>query len=141
VANQVPIEEGLFSWPAERPQLIASRCKACDALTFPRQDACPHCTERGGEEVLLSRSGTLWSWTIQRFPPPVPYTGPTDRETFTPYGVGYVELPEGIRVEGRLTENDPSKLEIGMQMELTFETFGQDASGNDVLTFAFRPCE
>lgn len=140
MSKQVPIQAGLFTWPSESPQLVASRCKACGALTFPRQDGCPRCTERGAEEVLLSRRGRLWSWTIQRFPPPVPpYIGPADRESFVPFGVGYVELPEGIRVEGRLTENDPARLEIGMEMELGVEKFLEDENGDELLTFAFRP--
>jgi uncharacterized OB-fold protein len=136
-----PIAEGLYrSSPDDgAPQLIASRCVACGEVSFPKQDACPRCTTRGCEEVPLSRRGTLWTWTIQRFPPPPPYIGPADREHFTPYGVGYVELPEGVRVEARLTENDPAKLSIGMEMELVLLPFVQDAEGNDRMTFAFRP--
>ena len=53
--------------------------------------------------------------------------------------MGYVELPEGIRVEARLTENDPAKLEVGMEMELVIQKFVEDEAGNDLLTFAFRP--
>ena len=136
-----PIHEGLYTWPAEQPQLIASRCGGCAELTFPKQDACPSCTRRGCDEVLLSRHGVLWSFTIQRFPPPPPYIGDADRETYVPFGVGYVELPEGIRVEGRLTENDPEKLAIGMEMELTIENFIEDEEGNPRMTFAFRPVE
>jgi uncharacterized OB-fold protein len=90
--------------------------------------------------VLLSPRGRLWTWTIQHFPPPVPpYAGEADPERYVPFGVGYVELPEGIRVEGRLTENDPARLEIGMEMELVIESFVKDAEGKDLLTFAFRP--
>ncbi len=140
--QRVPIREGLFTWPSEQPQLIASRCVACGEVTFPRQDSCPSCTERGSEEILLSRRGTLWTWTVQRFPPPSPpYIGPADRESFVPFGVGYVELPEGIRVEGRLTVNDPARLEIGMEMELVVENFIDDEKGNPRVTFAFQPVE
>ena len=46
-----------------------------------------------------------------------------------------------ISVEARLTENDPAKLEIGMEMELVSETFIEDEEGNELLTFAFRPVE
>ncbi|MDJ0850509.1 MAG: OB-fold domain-containing protein [Myxococcota bacterium] len=135
-----PIHEGLFTWPSESPQLVASRCQECEEVTFPRQDSCPSCTGRSCEEVLLSRRGKLWTWTIQRFPPPVPpYIGPPHRDTFVPYGVGYVELPEGIRVEGRLTVNDPARLEIGMDMELVVEKFIDDEDGTALLTFAFQP--
>jgi uncharacterized OB-fold protein len=139
VATPTPIQEGLFTWPSEQPQLIASRCSGCSELTFPYQDACPACARRECEEVLLSRRGVLWSFTIQRFPPPPPFIGEQDRSAYQPFGVGYVELPEGIRVEGRLSESDPEKLSIGMEMELAIETFAASEDGGDFLTFAFRP--
>lgn len=135
-----PIQDGLFTWPSEHPQLIASRCTACGELTFPRQDSCPACTSRQVEEKLLSTRGTLWTFTVQHFPPPSPpYVGPNDPATFEPLGVGYVELPEGIRVEGHLTENDVAKLSIGMAMELVVEPFAQDEDGQTLMKFAFRP--
>ena len=68
-----------------------------------------------------------------------PYVGSADRESFVPFGVGYVELPEGIRVESRLTENDPENLCIGNEMELVIEKFGEDEKGNELMTFAFQP--
>jgi uncharacterized OB-fold protein len=97
-------------------------------VSFPRQAACSRCTSTDVTERRLARRGTLWSWTIQRFrPKSPPYTGP---EEFHPYGVGYVELPGEVRVEARLTESDPAKLRIGMEMELTLIPEA---------TFAFRP--
>jgi uncharacterized OB-fold protein len=140
VVTQIPVQEGLYTGPPESPQLVASRCTDCAEVTFPKQDACPHCTGRSVEEIPLSRRGKLWTWTVQHFPPPAPpYAGPADRESFVPFGVGYVELAEGVRVEGRLTESDPARLQIGMDMELVLEKFLEDAEGNDLLTFAFRP--
>ena len=44
-------------------------------------------------------------------------------------------------MEGRLTENDPDKLKIGMEMELVFDVWNQDEAGNDIVSFAFRPVE
>lgn len=135
---RVPIAEGLFTWPSPQPQLIGSRCAACGELAFPRQASCPACAGDRTEEVLLGRRGVLWAWTIQRFPPPAPpFIG--EPTAFVPFGVGYVELPEGIRVEARLTENDPQALAIGMPMELAIEPFDVDAGGNERMTFAFRP--
>jgi hypothetical protein len=54
-----------------------------------------------------------------------------------PYGVGYVELADGVRVETRLTETEG--LENGIEMELVLVPFRTDADGNEVVTFAFRP--
>jgi uncharacterized OB-fold protein len=87
----------------------------------------------------LPRRGTLWTWTIQRFMPKSPYNSGETQESFQPYGVGYIELPGGVRVEGRLTENDPSKLAIGMAMEVVFYPFREEADGTEIINFAFRP--
>ena len=46
-----------------------------------------------------------------------------------------------IRVEGRLTENDPAKLQFGQQVELTMVPFATDDDGNEIVTFAFQPVE
>jgi len=137
--HQVPIADGLYTWPSASPQLIASRCQGCGEVAFPKQDGCASCTGDSTEEVLLSRRGRLWTWTIQRFPPPPPFIG--DRESFEPFGVGYIELPEGIRIESRLTESDPEKLAIDMEMELVVEKFLDGPEGEDLMTFAFRPVE
>ena len=55
-----------------------------------------------------------------------------------PFGVGYVELGD-VKVEARLTEADPEKLQLGMEMELALVPFRTDDDGNEVVTFAFRP--
>lgn len=94
------------------------------------------------ETVELGRRGTLWTWTVQGFPPKSPpYIGNADPKTFTPFGVGYVELPGEVKVETRLTEADPSKLTIGMEMEMVVVPLGTDADGNEIVTFAFAPVE
>jgi len=76
---------------------------------------------------------------VQAFPPKSPpYLGPTG-DDFVPYGVGYVELPGQLRVEARLTESDPEKLVIGMEMELVIDPLSIDDDGNQVVTYAFAP--
>lgn len=128
----------ISTWPEENPQLIGSQCGACGATVFPKQDHCPRCSAAGMSELLLPRQGTLVAWTTQGFPPGPPYAGPTGKD-FVPFGVGLVQLDDVIRVEGRLTEGDPEKLQFGMDVELTMIPFTTDDEGNEVVTFAFRP--
>ena len=136
---RVPIAEGVFTWPSDEPRLIGSRCAACTIVTFPAQDACPRCASTEMARHLLSRRGRLWAWTTQEFPPPAPpYAGPTG-DAFMPYGVGYVELANEVKVETRLTTTDG--LTIGMAMELVLVPFRTDDDGNEVVTFAFRPVD
>jgi len=139
---QKAIDPSISTWPDDNPQLIGSRCGDCGATTFPVQDLCPRCSAASMADLLLPRSGTLVAWTTQGFPPGAPYAGPTG-EDFVPFGVGLVQLGLGtdavIRVEGRLTENDPAKLEFGQQVELTMVPFATDADGDEIVTFAFQP--
>jgi uncharacterized OB-fold protein len=134
-----PIGEGLFTWPAEDPALLCSRCQNCGRAAFPAQSSCAACCSTDVAVEELPRRGTLWTWTVQRFMPKTPYNSGETQETFKPYGVGYVELPGGVRVEGRLTESDPEKLRIGMDMEVVFYPFRTESDGTRVINFAFRP--
>lgn len=134
-----PIAEELFVDAGGETRLIGSRCNRCGVVTFPKQASCPRCTSVEVSEHLLAREGTLWSWTIQCFAPKSPPYAVDDPDAFEPFGVGYVELPGEVRVEARLTVADPSKLRIGMAMELTLIP----APGADgrVVTYAFRPVD
>ena len=138
--TKTPVAEGLFTWSDDPPRLIASRHRRTGAISFPAEP-----TSADADEVLLSRTGTLFTWTTQQFvPPSPPYTGNTDPDSFTPYAVGYVEFPEGILVEGRLTEADPERLAMGQQMELVLIPFRTEPGtawepDREVVTFAFAP--
>ena len=80
----------------------------------------------------MSRTGTLWSWTIQSFrPKSPPFVGPDE---FTPFALGYVELPGEVIVETRLTRM--TNLRIGMAMALEIVPY----DGGRAI-FAFRPEE
>ena len=135
--DQVPIAPGLFTWPAEEPQLIGGKCTVCGVVTFPKQGSCPRCNGQDVVEELLERRGTLWTWTVQGFrPKSPPYEG---SEEFVPYPVGYVELAGEAKVESLLVDVPIEDLRIGMEMELVIVPFHSAVTGEDAVTFAFRP--
>ncbi|WP_239806195.1 Zn-ribbon domain-containing OB-fold protein [Croceicoccus hydrothermalis] len=124
-----PIAQGLFTKDAP-PRLVGGRNRETGRIVFP----CPP-GERF-EPYPLSRTGTLWSYTIQRFrPKSPPYAGP---EAFTPWAIGYVELPGETIVEARLTDVDFGDIEIGMALVLTQVPLDLDAA-QGVAIPAFRP--
>ncbi|MYR05641.1 DNA-binding protein [Gordonia sp. SID5947] len=128
----------ISTWPDQNPQLIGTRCATCEFTAFPAQDTCPKCSSRDTSDVRLPRSGTLVAWTVQGFPPGAPYIGATGKD-FVPFGVGLVQLDDVVRVEARLTENDPAKLQFGQAVELTMIPFATDDDGDEIYTFAFAP--
>ena len=112
--QQVPVASHLFTWPSDSPRLLASRCTDCANHMFPVQAGCSKCGGASTATVELANRGTLWTWTVQSYPPKAPpYAGNVDPETFEPYGVGYVELDGKLLVESRLTVADPEQLVEG----------------------------
>jgi uncharacterized OB-fold protein len=128
-----PVDSGLWVACTSRPQLVGSRCRRCGTTVFPRQPSCARCTASDNEDHLLPSRGTLWSFTVQGFPPKPPYAGPVG-DAFVPYGVGYVQLGDEVVVEARLTESDPGRLRIGDPFELVVVPLNDEVS-----TFAFAP--
>jgi uncharacterized OB-fold protein len=121
------------------PSLVGSRCTNCGEVYFAAGRGCTRCCSTALEPVEIGSQGWLWSWTIQGFLPKSPYNSGETEADFQPYGVGYVEMPSGVKVESRLTVADPEALRIGMPMELTLFSYGTDAEGQRLVTFAFAP--
>ncbi|WP_207843807.1 Zn-ribbon domain-containing OB-fold protein [Williamsia soli] len=130
---------GVSTWPAENAQLIGSRCDACGATTWPKQDRCPRCSGPDMTELLLPRRGELIAFTTQGFVPKLPYAGGETAATFETFGMGLIQLGDVVRVEARLTEADPEKLADIKDVELTFIPFYTDADGTEIITWAFAP--
>jgi uncharacterized OB-fold protein len=87
--------------PSDAPALRGSRCRGCGNVAFPEATVCQSCGAGEPVSLQLGRRGTVWAHTVQRFAPKSPpYVPPA--EGFVPFAVGYVELPEGVKVEAVL---------------------------------------
>jgi benzoylsuccinyl-CoA thiolase BbsA subunit len=129
----IPIREGLFripSQPGETFCLLGSRCKTCGQLSFPPRKVCSKCFSDEMEILPLSTKGRLYSYTIAEYPAP---------GLLGPYAIGYVDLPEGVRVFSILEDWDRKSLRVGMDVELTLGKFREDKEGNEIVTYKFRP--
>ncbi len=135
-SRSIPVGEHLFtipSSPTEEPHLIGSRCNVCGEVVFPKQTGCPNCCSDDVEETLLGPEGILFSFTNVNHPVPEGYKGPI------PFGVGLIDLPQGARVEAHLTEHNPERLKVGMDMMLIIDKLFDDDEGNEVIGFKFKP--
>jgi uncharacterized OB-fold protein len=129
----------LISFEHGRPSLIGSRCAQCGEVYFPAASGCTRCLATDMTAFDLGSDGILWSWTIQDFLPKAPYNSGETEADFKPYGVGYVQMACGIKVESRLTVADPGQLKIGMAMRLDLQIYGKTPAGESLSTFVFSP--
>ncbi|MBI2168252.1 MAG: OB-fold domain-containing protein [Actinobacteria bacterium] len=129
---RVPVHPGLFELDGGTLRLVGGYSPSSGRFHFPSAPVCPYTGADDVEEVTLPEQGRLWSWTAVNAAPPG-YSGPA------PYGFGVVELENGLRVVGRLTEPDPGALSKGQPMRVVPEEIGTDEDGRAVVTWAFAP--
>jgi len=122
----------LFTWPADKPQLIGSKCKTCAEVVFPKRHQCPKCYTETMEEILLSTKGKVYSSTISYLAPWTMYKGTI------PYAIGHVKLREKVLIPCRFSEISKAPISIGTEVKLAIEEWGQDDEGNTIMMPTFR---
>lgn len=138
--TEAPAIEGWFTMDRERPHLLGTRCKSCQNVFFPKETSyCrnPACNGTEFDEIELSRTGRLWSFTNNCYAPPEPFVAD---DPFEPYAIAAVELEaEKMVVMGQVTAGvSVEELEAGMEMELVLETLFED-DDNEFLVWKWRP--
>lgn len=136
----VPALEGWFTMDAEKPYLIGTQCKSCSTYYFPKQTLfCknPACNSDAFDEVQLSRTGKIWSFTNACYQPPEPYIA---ADPYVPYAIIAVELEkEKMIVLGQAVEGvDVSQLKAGMDVELVLEKLFEDEQSVK-MTWKWKP--
>ena len=120
-------DDNAFFWEAAAEgRLVAQCCSVCDRLRHPPRPMCPYCRSLEFEVVPLSGRGSLYSYAILHHPrhPAFDY----------PLVAALVDLEEGIRLVSNLPGLEGRDIEIGMELEVSFE-----ATENGGAVPVFRP--
>lgn len=101
--------DGLIAETEGGTRLIGRKCKKCGKIQFPQKGVCMYCLSDDGEDVLIGEHAKLFSFTTTYSPA---------ANFQPPFTVGYLELPEGVRIFSQIREEEDVSLRIGMDMEL-----------------------
>lgn len=123
-----PNPETQAFWDAcSRGVLTVQQCDDCHHRQHYPRLLCTACGSQKLEQVAVSGTGRVISFTINRVPVSAAYADDV------PYAVALVQLAEGPTMMGNLTDCDLAALHIGMQVEAHFEARGE------ILLPQFRP--
>ena len=127
--------DGWYSLDGDKPHLIGTKCKSCGTYYFPKQTHfCknPDCDSTEFEEVELSRTGKVWSYTDAQYQPPEPFVAP---DPYVPYAIAAVQLEkEQMIILGQAaTGVSVEDMTVGQEVELVLETLYEDDEANKVI--------
>ena len=116
-----------------QPHLIGSRCGRCASVQFPARIVCPHCGPGTPmTETRLSTQGRLYAFTqLHQSKPNFP----------TPYYMGYVDLPERVRVPARIVCNGSEPPPLQAAVRIDTDVVAMSSAGEPVISYVFRPIE
>ena len=115
--EKIPVQEGAFKSTQDGVVLLANKCKACGQLFFPKVAYCLSCLHDETMEVVLSKTGKLYSYTVAYMP---------STHFKPPYALGYIDMPEGVRIFAPLIIDDTKPFQVGMEMQVVLETLWQE---------------
>jgi uncharacterized OB-fold protein len=139
---QVPAVEGWFTLPGDGTAVLTgTRCTGSGTYFFPPErvmSRAPGFADSDLEEVELSTTGTLWSFTDAQYQPPEPYIPVTD--PYEPFALAAVLLEkEQLVVMGQVVAGvGVADLEVGMEMTLVADTLYEDDE-NEYVMWKWQP--
>ena len=125
--KKVFIRDDLFKETPDGVVLVGNKCAECGRAFFPKADFCTNCLSKELEEIVLSKKGTLYSYTITRVPVgkfPIPHA------------VGMISLPEEVRLTTPLVIGDED-FKVGAEMEMIIDTLWTEED-HDVVGYKFK---
>lgn len=108
--------------------LLANRCISCHQTYFPPMAACTECGRESMETVPLGSRGRLYTYTVSYM---------DAMHAKAPYAMGYVEMPEGVRVFALLDDWKDKELKVGMEVELVLDVLWTE-DGKEIFGYKFR---
>lgn len=129
MAKKVPVKQGIFIEELEGGVLLANRCKSCGQIFFPKAIFCLACFNNDLEELKLSQKGQLYSYTIAHMP---------SMHFHPPYAIGFIDMPEGVRIFSPLVIDKNKPFRVGMEMEIVIEKLWEEGD-KEVIGYMFKP--
>jgi len=112
------------------------RCGDCGTALLGIRRRCENCSSIDVAKEVFSCEGTIYTYTIQRYPPPTPFIGP---QPWIPRAVAWIDLDKkGPRILAPI-EGPADQVTIGLRVVAQFDIGWKDERGREVVAFSFLP--
>ena len=121
------VAPALVEITSDGPVLVGGRCTACGSSSFPKAAVCTDCLALDIATTQLPREGVLYSYSVVHQAP---------KGWTVPYALGYVDLPDGIRVLAHIA-GAADEIEIDQKVRLATGRVGTGSKGEPLMSYVF----
>jgi uncharacterized OB-fold protein len=114
----------------QRYRLEAARFKKSGKTYFPPRSIDPETGDTEHEIVNLPNTGKILTYTVIR-------VAPSQWGDLSPYALAVVELTDGTRMFGQMTDVDVEEVKIGMEVRIEFRRI-QTEEHHGVLSYGYK---
>ena len=114
----------------QRYRMEAVKFKKSGKTYFPPRQVDPTNGDTEFEKVVLPETGKVVTYTVIR-------VAPAMWSDLSPYAIAVVELTDGTRVMGQMTDVDVEEVKIGMEVRTEFRRIQTEGS-HGVLSYGYK---
>jgi uncharacterized OB-fold protein len=94
-------------------KLMAGKCQQCGKIHLPPRPLCDNCFSQKFTWATVPNKGKLLTYTII-------HIAPQQFQHLAPYAVGIIQLENGTKLPGIITDATQEQLRIGMDLTIAF---------------------
>jgi uncharacterized protein len=132
MSPQLPFTIDQFYKFLSQNKLMGSKCLKCGKLHLPPRPLCDNCYGQDFEWIELSGKGKLLTYTII-------HIAPIQFQALAPYSVGIIELENGLKLPGMISDISENQLKVGMELTIDFRACSAGQSWPQWSRYCFKP--
>ena len=132
MSAQLPFTiEQFYKFMAEG-KLMACKCQKCGKIHLPPRPMCDNCFSQDFIWIEVPSKGKLVTYTIIHVAPP-------QFHPLAPYTVGIVQLENGLKLPGMVSNVQENALKIGMDLAIDFKACSTGQAWPQWQRYCFKP--
>jgi uncharacterized OB-fold protein len=113
-------------------KLMAGKCNNCGKIHLPPRPLCDNCYHQTFTWTQVPNKGTLLTYTVI-------HVAPEQFQHLAPYAVGIIQLENGAKLPGMITNVPHDQLKIGMNLTVDFTTCENTQPWPQWPRYCFKP--
>ena len=132
MSTQPPFTIEQFYKFLAQAKLMAGKCLKCGKIHLPPRPLCDKCFSQQFKWTKVTGKGKLLTFSVI-------HIAPQQFQAIAPYAVGIIQLENGLKLPGMISDATQKQLKIGMDLTIDFEACTTTETWPQWPRYCFKP--